>query len=189
MAAEAEEQRLASQEGGGGAGVASRPRFETIAYDVTPSTNQGLVDKFRDCDFTFGPDNSATASAEAAVVGGESNTVPDRANAEKTDLKSAQEKEKSPNSRSECSPPGLHVLVPAMALAGAGVRPQSLSPAHAGRSGPVAGAGGAAKQPTGVAGMLSISSELMRANKLKRRDTLAVRHSYMLLYYMYCTLT
>lgn len=168
MAAEAEEQRLASQEGGGGAGVVSRPRFETIAYDVTPSTNQGLVDKFRDCDFTFGPDNSATASAEAAAGEGESNTAP--------------EKEKLAQSRSECSPPGLHVLVPAMALAGAGVRPQSLSPAHAGRTGPVAGAGGAAKQPAGVAGMLSISSELIRANKLKRRDTLAVRHSYMLLY-------
>ena len=162
---------MALQEGGG----VSRPRFETIAYDVTSAVNQGLADKFRDCDFTFGPDHSASACALAAA--GDTTTAADASpddTQKSADVQAqAEAKEKSSRSKSECAPPALNLLVPAM-VAGAALR----SPARVAGGG---GSTGALPQP-GATGMLALSSEFLQA-KYKRRDTLAVSHPFT---HMYC---
>ena len=164
--AEAEEQRLALQEGGG----VIRPRFETIAYDVTSAVNQGLADKFRDCDFTFGPDHSASGCQLAAAGETSTSATAGDANAQVDDTQKqadAQAKEKSVRSKSECALPAVNLLVPAL-VPGAAAR----SPTRVAGGG---GSSGALPQP-GAMGMLALSSDFLQA-KNKRRDTLAVSDS------------
>ena len=134
--------------------------------------NQGLADKFRDCDFTFGPDHSASACALAAGGAGETTTSAGmNANPQvddKTADAQAKEKEKSVRSKSECAPPAFNLLVPALVAGAASRSPTRVAGAGGG------GSTGALPQP-GAMGMLSLSSDFLQA-KYKRRDTLAVSH-------------